>query len=65
LEKFGGEDAVRPEMAEVLTKLAPSGQEAYGLGVADNRWPDRALGLTRLLVAIRCADSDTALTNFE
>jgi predicted enzyme related to lactoylglutathione lyase len=29
LEKFGGHDAVRPEMAETTTKLAPGGQEAH------------------------------------
>jgi len=39
-------------MAETLTKLAPGGQEARGLGVADDRRPNGALSLARLLVFV-------------
>src|ERR1700734_3175065 len=39
-------------MAETLTKLAPGGQEARGLGVADDRRPNGTLSLARLLVFV-------------
>src|SRR5580658_6358877 len=39
-------------MAKTLTKLAPGGQEARSLGVADDRRPNGALSLARLLVFV-------------
>jgi hypothetical protein len=43
-------------VAEVLTQLAPRSEQAHGFRVAYDRWPDLALALARLLVAV--ADSD-------
>jgi hypothetical protein len=37
LEKFGGDDAIRPEVAKFPASLAPGGQEADGLSKAYDR----------------------------
>ena len=47
IEKFCGEDAIRPEMAKLLTELAPGHQQAHGLGITDDHRPDGSLGRSR------------------
>jgi len=52
VKKFGGNDAVCPEMPKVLTQLAPGDQQTHGLGITEDDGPDRALALLHLLVSI-------------
>ena len=52
VKKFGGNDAVCPEMPKVLTQLAPGDQQTHGLGITDDDRPDSALALLHLLVSI-------------
>src|ERR1700676_3311052 len=47
-------------MAKPLTKLPPGGQEAPGLGVADDRRPNGALSLARLIVFVADANLSPA-----
>src|SRR5882724_9972855 len=60
VEKFGGYNAIRPEAAKILAQFAPGRQEAHGLGIADDRRPDRPLALARLFVAIVDPDLESA-----
>ena len=47
VQKFGGEDAIGPEMPEPLTQLAPGREQPHGLGIADDHRPDGALAVLR------------------
>jgi len=52
VRKAGGDDAIRPDVPELPPQFAPGGHEAHGLGIADDRRPDRALALMQMFVAI-------------
>ena len=52
VKKFRGDDAVCPEMPEILTQLAPRRQQPHRLGVADDHRPDGALADLQPLVSI-------------
>lgn len=51
-KKVGGDDAIRPDVPELPPQFAPGGDEAHGLGIADDGRPDCALALMQLFVAI-------------
>ena len=52
VKKFGGEDAIGPEVPKRLTQLAPGREQPHRLGVTDDHRPDCAFTLLRLLVSI-------------